>query len=248
MIDFKKEIYITIDIDWARDEVINYTLDILEAEMVPATIFVTHESATIERMRKNPLIELGVHPNFIPLEDEDYKVKDFLGWSKDKLKWYKKLVPEATSIRSHGLLQSSRLMDLFLEMGFVRESNLLITMSSGMTLLPFYHWNGLLRVPYFWEDDIHCVELGRGTYKDWKIEPFVYNNSIKIFDFHPIHIFLNSNDLKRYEAARPYFKEGDGLYKYVDRNCIGDEVFLKRLIKFGKEEGFAFRRLDEIKR
>lgn len=246
MNNFRKEIFLTFDIDWARDEVIEYTLDLLEKAQVAATIFVTHESPTLKRMRNNSLLEIAVHPNFVPLEHADYNVEDFLSWAREKIKWYKNLVPEATSIRSHGLMQSSRLMDLFKEMGYIRESNLLITLSSGMTLLPFYHWNGLVRVPYFWEDDIHCVEISRGTYKDWKIEPFVYNNSIKIFDFHPIHLFLNSDSMERYEKARPFFKDGNELYNFVDNKCIGDRNFLLNLIKFGKEEGYKFKRLDEI--
>ena len=102
----------------------------------------------------------------MPLEKVHFDVTDFISWARYRLEGYKKLVPEATSIRSHGLTQNSRLLDLMKDMGYLRESNLLITLSSGLTLTPFYHWNGLLRVPYFWEDDIHCVEMARGTYKN----------------------------------------------------------------------------------
>ena len=246
MHDFRKEIYLTFDLDWAREEVVAYTLDILERAGVPATVFVTHDGTFLKRMRDNPLFELAVHPNFVPLEPVDYNVQDFMAWAHEKLEWYKELVPEATAVRSHGLTQNSRLLDLFKDMGYEREANLLITLSSGLTLFPFYHWNGLMRVPYFWEDDIHCIEVRRGIYKDWRIEPFVYNNSIKIFTFHPIHIFLNSDSLDRYEKARPFFKEGDELHDYVDNECRGDRNFLMDVISFGKSEGYTFKRINEI--
>lgn len=246
MHDFRKEIYLTFDLDWAREEVVDYTLDILETADVAATIFVTHGGAFLKRMRKNSRLELAVHPNFVPLEPVDYNVQDFMAWARKKIEGYKTLVPEANTIRSHGLTQNSRLLDLFKDMGYKRESNLLITLSSGLTLLPFYHWNGLMRVPYFWEDDIHCVEMLRGIYKDWRIEPFVYNNSIKIFNFHPIHIFLNSDSMDRYEKARPFFKNGDELYDFVDNECRGDRNFLMDVIEFGKAEGYVFKRLNQI--
>ena len=246
MSDLRKQVYLTFDIDWARDEVIGNALDIVEKADVSATVFVTHDTPLLARMRENPKIELGVHPNFVPLEKVHFDVTDFISWARYRLEGYKKLVPEATSIRSHGLTQNSKLLDLMKDMGYLRESNLLITLSSGLTLTPFYHWNGLLRVPYFWEDDIHCVEMARGTYKNWRIEPFVYSNSIKIFDFHPIHLFLNTEKLERYEKARPYFKQGNELHKYINYGEEGDRIFLEQLIAFGKEEKYEFKRIDEI--
>jgi len=59
-----KNIYLTFDLDWACDCVIEDTLLLLEHENVPATIFVTHDTPLLKRMRENPNIELGVHPNF----------------------------------------------------------------------------------------------------------------------------------------------------------------------------------------
>lgn len=116
--DRLRKIYLTFDIDWARDEVIAFLLDLLEEVDVPATIFVTHDTPLLERMRHNPNIELGGHPNFIPLVEEDYDVKDFLTWARERILYYKELVPEATSIRVHGLTQNSRLLDLFAELGY----------------------------------------------------------------------------------------------------------------------------------
>lgn len=242
----RKIVYLTFDIDWACDEVIAHTLDFLERENVPATIFVTHDTPLLARMRANPNLELGVHPNFIPLDLGNSDISQFLDYARHLLDGYKKLVPEATTIRSHGLTQNSRLLDLMEEMGYTRESNLLITLSSGMNLRAFYHWNGIMRVPYFWEDDIHCVEIQRKYWDGWDTEPFLENTCLKVFDFHPIHLYLNTDDLDRYERARPYFSDPKKLKEIANRDGRGDYHFIQELVENSRKKGYSFGVLRDI--
>ena len=37
---------------------------------------------------------------------------------------------------------------------------------------------------------------------------------MKVFDFHPIHVFLNTESLNRYERARPFFQNPKELIKH----------------------------------
>lgn len=60
----KKKIYLTFDMDWAIDEVIEYTLKIIEEENVSATFFVTHNTSLIDEMSANKDIELGIYSSF----------------------------------------------------------------------------------------------------------------------------------------------------------------------------------------
>ena len=242
----RKIVYLTFDVDWACDEVLARTLDILEQEDVPATIFVTHNTPLLARMRQNPRLELGAHPNFIPLDLARSDVSQFLDYARGVLQTYKTLVPEATTVRAHGLTQNSRLLDLMAEMGYTRESNLLITLSSGMNLRAFYHWNGMMRVPYFWEDDIHCVEMERGSWSSWDTTPFLDNPCLKVFDFHPIHIYLNTENLARNESARPYFQQPEKLAALVNTETRGDHDFLQDLIASARKRGYCFGLLRDI--
>lgn len=57
---WQNKIFLTFDIDWASDEVLSYTLDIIEKYDIKATFFVTHETKLLERMRNNPNIEFCV--------------------------------------------------------------------------------------------------------------------------------------------------------------------------------------------
>ena len=61
------KLFLTFDVDWCSDEVLSYTLDIVEKYDINSTFFITHQTALLDRMRENPKIELGIHPNFNPL-------------------------------------------------------------------------------------------------------------------------------------------------------------------------------------
>ena len=58
-------ISITLDIDWAIDEVVTYCLDLLNAANVKGTFFATHASPIIDLIESSGH-EIGIHPNFLP--------------------------------------------------------------------------------------------------------------------------------------------------------------------------------------
>ena len=62
--NWENEIFLTFDIDWASDEVINDSLEVIEKYGIKSTWFVTHDSPILERLKDNKNIELGIHPNF----------------------------------------------------------------------------------------------------------------------------------------------------------------------------------------
>ena len=99
------KVALTFDVDWASDEVFEYTLDLLEESGKAATIFVTHDTPILSRIRENPLWEIGLHPNFVlpagALVGLDEHVKNVLSEMKT---W----APESVSLRSHGLVTANR--------------------------------------------------------------------------------------------------------------------------------------------
>ena len=201
---WKDKIFLTFDIDWCSDEVLSYTLDIIEKYNIKATFFVTHQTYLLERMRVNNNIELGIHPNFNPLLNGSFKY----GRNIDEvISYYKNIVPDAVTVRSHSMTQSSLILDSFEKFGYRYDCNTFIPISSNINLKPYKHWtNRLIKVPYFWEDDIHCLskEKWRG----------VNYEGLKVFDFHPIHIFLNTERLERYEESREWHNCVKNLSKY----------------------------------
>jgi len=220
---WQDKIFLTFDIDWCSDKVLLYTLNFIEKYNLKATFFVTHETNILERMRDNENIELGIHPNFNPLLSGDF----IYGKNIDEVvSYYKKIVPEAVSVRSHSMTQNSLILDSFEKFGLTYDVNTFIPFSSEIVSKPYKHWtNELIKVPYFWEDDVHC------NYKwDWNVDNLLNYSGIKVFDFHPIHIFLNTKNIETYDNARKHFDNMTILEKIKNKNEFGSEVFLKKII------------------
>jgi hypothetical protein len=151
--------YLSLDIDWAHDDVLADTIDLVEEYHVSATWFVTHNTPLIARLRSHPRFELGIHPNFNFLLNGDCRAGCDAAEVVDRLM---AIVPEAKSVRSHSTTQSSGLLDLFLRRGLTHECNAFIPVQSGISLKPWRLWSNLTRVPYNYEDDVHILYESMG--------------------------------------------------------------------------------------
>lgn len=188
------EVYLTFDLDWVCDEIVADTLDLVESADVAATWFVTHDTPLISRIRANRKFELGIHPNFNFLIEGNPQNGRNAGEVVDRLL---AVVPEAKAVRSHSMVQSSRLSQLFADKGLTHECNHLIPEQANIVLKPWRLWNGLIEVPHFWEDDAVCIYA-----QNTPVVDLVVRVGLKVFDFHPIHVFLNTECLERYERTR----------------------------------------------
>lgn len=187
--------FLTFDIDWACDEILADTIDIVESYGVAATWFVTHDTPLLERLRSNPFFELGIHPNFNSLLEGDLSKGANASEVLDRIL---AVVPEAKCVRSHSMTQSSLLLSLFRQKGLTHDCNHFIPETFWGPLEPWCLWNGLIKAPYFWEDDVHCLYKSR-----IELDELLARQGLRIFDFHPIHVFLNTEDITRYEKTRP---------------------------------------------
>lgn len=195
--------FLTFDIDWAHDDVLADTIALVERADVAATWFVTHDTPLLARLRANPRFELGIHPNFLPLVMQgDPKAGATAGEVVDRLL---AIVPEAKSVRSHSLVQSGRLLEVFRAKGLTHDCNAFLPAASGMPLRPWTDWFGMVRVPYFWEDDFWC-DAAPGTPVELQDRA-----GLRGYDFHPIHVYLNTDRLSRYEDARSDLQAPDRL-------------------------------------
>jgi hypothetical protein len=220
---WKKKVFITFDLDWCSDDVLSYTLDIIETNNVKATFFVTHETGLLERMRKNKNIELGIHPNFNPLLNGDFQYGKNVN---EVVQFYKKIVPEAISVRNHSLTQSSLILETFVKNNLKYDCNTFIPYSSNIKLQPWVHWNqDLIKVPYFWEDDVHCIYDW-----DWNMKTYIDFDGLKVFDFHPIHVVLNTEHMDRFEKSREHHAYYNELACHINIQHYGTNDFLRDLI------------------
>ncbi|MGE5329816.1 MAG: polysaccharide deacetylase family protein [Deltaproteobacteria bacterium] len=241
--EYNNAVFLTFDIDWACDDVVNETLEILKDKNVPATIFVTHDSPILEKMKENKLIELGIHPNFNNLIDGETNGIS----ASDIIELIKMIVPNAKAVRSHSLTQSSRIIDVFGKYGLTHEVNLFIPEYSGIILKPYRSFNGIIRVPYKWEDSAQYLAIERGLETNWDITRFLDKEGLKVFNFHPIHIFLNTEKSERYEKSRDVHKDKFKLEKHRNFEDYGSKNFLIDLINEVQKRKMEFRKICDIK-
>ena len=114
------------------------------------------------------------------------------------------LVPDASSMRTHDLFQSSSLLNLVLDRTPISiDVSLFLPHTPNLCPVP-YRWKGhqLLRLPYFWEDDSEMEEASPSWHFSSSLS---LGEGLKIFDFHPVHVYLNSPSMERYEALKTKF-------------------------------------------
>ena len=206
-------VVLTFDFDWCQDDALNYTLNKLIKDEVPATFFVTHRTKLIDEIRKYNFFELGIHPNFSNDSTHGSNYKNIISHCLS-------IVPEAKSSRSHGLHISSNILTHMSMQGIKIDCSTFMPNISNFENFYFeINDKKILRIPYNWEDDYEF-------YQKKKKYNFSDVNHYKtlIMDFHPIHVFLNSSSIGEYEKH----KQGKG-YNYSKNQ--GTENMLDEIIK-----------------
>ena len=191
-----KSVYLTFDIDWASDFVVADTLELLSKFNLSATFFATHDTPILNEIRANPRYELGIHPNFndLILRTENQDIKS----AREKIDELKQIVPEALSIRSHSTTNSSKLLEIFQEFDIQFDCNYVIPYHVVDKIVPWRLWNNMTRVPYYYADDL---SLAYNLIEE-SMPKICNREGIKVFDFHPVHIYLNTDSLATYEKTR----------------------------------------------
>jgi hypothetical protein len=204
--------FITIDIDWAPDFVILDTVELLLKYNVVATILVTHDSPLLQDLRSHKNFEFGIHPNVNPLLNGSAQNGED---AKKVMENIIKIVPHAKVARSHSLATNSLIQQIYKEYGITHDLNTFIPTHANMTLKPFISWNNLVIVPYCWEDDVHLSydRIGIKEKEPKDIHSLV-NVGVKVINFHPIHIYLNTESLDRYENSREFHRNLEKLEEY----------------------------------
>jgi len=204
----KKEIVLTFDTDWAPPFIIEDIIELIND--IPATFLLTDKA--VQKVLKNVSnIEIGIHPNFMP--DSSHGAN-----RRQIIEHILNIVPEAQIVRAHNLVQDSTILNLYVEYGLLYDLSLLEY--KNLYIKPFRYWNGLIRIPYNFEDDILCMLNENILPNKW-----LEKTQVLICDFHPIHVFLNSENLERYNTLRSQYDlnriKPKVIDKFVNRETIG---------------------------
>jgi hypothetical protein len=184
-----KDVYcFTGDLDWADEISIENMINLFQSKEIPLTFFVTHSSKIVEKYYDNPKMRrfVGLHFNFCKgsTQGNDYE---------EVVDYCLRLWETAVSYRSHRYFEDSEIAKLVASKGFKYDSN---SVQFLQECYPIRQWNGLVRYPVFWEDDVH-------TYMSLPFELNTISNQlaldgIKVFDIHPS--LLDRLEEKRFVA------------------------------------------------
>ena len=202
-VTWQGKMFLTLDLDWAHDDVLLYAIQLVELANVSATWLVTHDTPLLERLRSNPLFELGIHPNFNPLLEGTAPEGET---ARSVIERLMEIVPEATAVRSHSTVHSSRILDHFVNCGLTHDLNSMIPASLASHASPWKLSNGITRLPYWWADDVALQSEPKRVLTDFLPSEQI-GQGVNCINFHPIHVYLNTSSQAQYEGARPDFQD-----------------------------------------
>lgn len=218
-------ICITIDIDWCPDELVEMVVRALNEHNVKATFFATHP-ITINGH------EISLHPNYSTVD----KYKETITKLHD-------LFPYSKGVRSHRLTTDEILLSIYKELGIAYESG--YVMMNMKNIQPFYLEHDILEIPIFYMDRLH-FDQQRFYKKGFSITSMNLNSAgLKVFDFHPIHIFINTNKTELYQKAKKYYHEPKLLEQYRNKNK-GIGTYFNELLQYITDTGTKTCTLFEI--
>jgi len=218
-------IIITIDTDWAPVECLQDTLSILEDFGSPATVFATTDVpyGIIEKY------DVGLHPNFQEATQDEKAIQSEISRCLEKF-------PSAIGLRSHTLINSTRhylvVRDVFSQIKYTSN----YYMPYVDNLKPFVVQSQSFELPIYWMDHLHLemnedIDLGA-------LLKIVGRPGIKVFDFHPFHVFINSSAKEHFEGAKGFYHNPDNLKKYRNTGN-GVRTFLKSLLSAARKNNWV---------
>lgn len=226
---------ITFDIDWAPDWAIELCASLVAEFESRATFFVTHQSPILSSLeRDTSRFEVGLHPNFLQGSTQG-------GTFSTVLDHCLEIVPTARTLRTHALMQSTPLFELVADRYPQIESDVSLLLPFHEDLRPTDIYLGrsnrrLVRLPYNWEDDIVAEWPGWSWTNETKRKA-----GLEIYDFHPIHIALNTDRMDRYRSFKASLN-GKPLTETTPQDVApfvnrgeGARSFLQRLLQYGSD-------------
>ncbi len=232
-------LFVTIDLDWASEVVIEETLNWFSKYKIPVTVFATHDSrAIIERMNT---IEVGLHPYFSPNSSQGSNSEEII----ENLSQIPINIPV---YRSHRFLDSNQIRENMAKMGMRASSNVCTDLDP---VTPFVHRSKMLEIPIAFEDG-NFLERNYDLDSCDEITQLISESDIFVIAIHPMHFVLNT---PHYQWMRD-IKDSTTRIRWNNMTC--DEVtelrhsgwgiasFVKQLLMRAQENGHKFEQFSSL--
>jgi peptidoglycan/xylan/chitin deacetylase (PgdA/CDA1 family) len=195
----------SVDVEWSAPEVIEDLRALFDEHRVQATFFVTHGGVSV------PGHERGLHPNF-RRDGDTYRKLDGAATRSDAevsrhvVATTLSFAPEAKGVRAHSLRYDSSLLPLYRESGIEYESSYRLPLVGG--LRPFWNQHDIVGIPAYYADYFDLV-TGATGYTSAKMQ--LDQPGLKVLDFHPNLVYLNTPDEPAYMASKAFYHQPEKL-------------------------------------
>jgi hypothetical protein len=217
----------TADQDWAPEWACEIFVDQAKKNLLPFHIFRTNKSPTIDNAVADGILTHGWHPNFKTDSTHGNSISEVISTMQ-------KIAPGSRTVRAHSYFESSETWDYLFKAGQTVESHGLTSLEEN--LLPLRMASKFIRIPVFFEDDVLLRDSP--NHLDCElIKKRLETPGLKVLDFHPIHIGLNSKSLDDYEQ----FKKNSNSHNFYEQTTS------HRGIRNVLQEISDFARVREIK-
>ena len=184
---------ITIDTDWAIQPLIDDTVQLLEQYKINSTFFITNK-IDFSKLKKH---ELAIHPYFKTVLSQEKVLRKTLEILPSK---------KSKGIRSHTLYNNSNLIGSYKKYGIEYDSNFFIPNAKEPKPF-FFEWTNVLEIPIFFIDNGYVFTNNKFILNKINLT----NNGVKVFCFHPFHIFMNTSSNKEYNNLKKNYKNFEHL-------------------------------------
>lgn len=210
--NFADTICLTVDVEWANSDVLADTVRLLDERGLRGTFFCTH--AGIETTGH----ERAIHPNFRHKGDSFQQLRRKIGnelydWADSSiyeftLNTIQTLYPNALGVRAHNLFYDSELFHIYKKAGLEYDSTYFLPMAQN--IMPVLKEYNILEIPVYYMDHVDIMNQISGfTIEGLGLE----NHGIKVFDFHPNMIFLNTATEEQYVKSKSHYHDYEKLLK-----------------------------------
>lgn len=197
---------ITIDTEWACEEVLRGMLHDLDERGLRATLFCPN--AGVEGAGH----EIALHPN-LRRQNNSLVTGEAMAVAGTDFDFYRYILstthsfyPQATGVRPHCLYYESGLLPIYQERGLQYDSSYYCPLQSHLT--PFMKEHDVLEIPLYYMDHLDLVQrITSYRVGDLQLDC----PGLKVFDFHPNIVWINSPDEPHYLASKKYYHDPEHL-------------------------------------
>lgn len=206
---------LTMDSDWAPPEVIAHALDVVRPSATPCTLFLTEDAPPSNAdggPERDLRVEIALHP-FFNGRDPAEVLAPLLARH-----------PQARGLRPHRLSMPPEHCARAVRASGARW----VSSHADSDALALKRWDGdIPDAPIHWGDNT-LLRLGQRPSLSG-LDP--QRPGLAVFNFHPVHIFLNTCDQEQYERARPAYHDPERLRSLRNATRFGVRDALLELLE-----------------